>query len=118
MLPVFLLATLLIIQSCIRNSNLDSYPTVKFSTEVLPIIASNCTQSGCHGYVNTEQFSLMNYSEILGHVSAGDGRKSSIYRAITGRSIGNFMPPSPSAPLTEDQIRTIFVWIEQGALNN
>lgn len=117
-LPIFLLASMMVIQSCIRDSNLESYPTVSFSTEVLPIIAANCTQSGCHGYVDTEEFSLMNYSEIMGHVSPGDGRKSSIYRVITGRSLEGFMPPSPSAPLTEDQIRTIFVWIEQGALNN
>lgn len=112
-----LLGSAMIIQSCINESNLENYPTVSFSTEVLPIIAANCTQSGCHGYVDTEEFSLMNYTEIMGHVTAGDGRKSSLYRTITGRS-DDFMPPSPSAPLTEDQIRTIFVWIEQGALNN
>ena len=104
--------------SCVRDSQLENYPTVSFSSEVQPIISANCTQSGCHGPNGGEAFSLQTYEEIVAHVSPGNGRKSSIYRAITGRSLEGFMPPSPSSPLTEDQIRSIFVWIEQGAPNN
>lgn len=109
---------LFIVNGCIRNSQLDNYPTVHFATEVQPIIAANCTQSGCHNSNGGEVFDLTTYNAIVSQVSPGNGRSSNIYRAITGRTIGNFMPPSPSSPLTEDQIRTIFVWIEQGAPNN
>jgi len=102
---------------CMHDINLDTYPVVSFNSEVQPIIASNCTQSGCHGSTNTEEFQLLTYGEIVHHVKPGNGRESNLYRAITGRS-EDFMPPSPSAPLTENQIRSIFVWIEQGAPNN
>jgi hypothetical protein len=99
---------------CMNEPNLESYPAVSFSNEVRQIIVANCTQPGCHG---SGQFGLSTYEEIRANVNPGNGRKSKLYRSITGRNY-EFMPPSPSAPLTDDQIRTIFVWIEQGALNN
>lgn len=109
--------TALLFQACRRESDLTNYPVVSFNNEVLPIITGNCTQSGCHGTVGGEQFALTNYNEVMGIVKAGDARKSDLYRVITGRSF-EFMPPSPSDPLTEAQIRSIFVWIEQGAQND
>lgn len=112
----FLVLLIAMLSGCVHDSNLDTYPKVSFTNEVQPIIAGNCTQSGCHN--GGEVFSLKEYNNIIARVTPGNGRKSSIYRAITGRSIGNFMPPSPSSPLSEAQIRTIFVWIEQGAPNN
>ena len=81
------------------------------------ILASNCNQPGCHGGIETEEFSLTTYNEVMVHVDAGNGRKSNLYRVITGRE-KDIMPPEPLSLLTEDQIRTIFVWIEQGAPNN
>ncbi|MBK6640034.1 MAG: hypothetical protein KBH11_01950 [Bacteroidia bacterium] len=118
-LPLTIIAgivALLFFQSCTRESDLTNYPVVSFTNEVQPIIVGNCAQSGCHGQ-NDEEFPLTSYDEISGRVEPGNGRKSQIYRVITGRAL-EFMPPSPSDPLTEDQIRSIFVWIEQGAQNN
>lgn len=112
-----LAAVMLSLKGCISDVEMEGYPTVSFSREVQPIIAANCTQSGCHGNVATEEFPLVTYDEIRFKVTPGNGRKSELYRAITGRGV-DFMPPGPSAPLTEDQIRTIFMWIEQGANNN
>jgi uncharacterized membrane protein len=103
--------------ACLHDNNIESYPSVSFFKEVQPIIAANCTKSGCHGSENTSEFQLLSYTDIIGHVSPGNGRKSSLYRVITGREF-EYMPPSPADPLTEDQIRSIFMWIEQGAPNN
>ncbi|MBL0342473.1 MAG: hypothetical protein IPP71_17165 [Bacteroidetes bacterium] len=114
-----LLVSIIIIPGCIRDSQIETYPELSFTNDVQPIIAANCTQSGCHNSSDGGSFSLETYESVLGKVSPGNGRKSSIYRSITGRALeGGFMPQSPSQPLSEDQIRTIFVWIEQGALNN
>lgn len=114
----FVISLPLLFQGCISDTQLEGYPTVSFTTEVQPILAANCTQSGCHDNTNSDNFSLVTYGDVIQHVTPGNGRKSSIYRSITGRSLEGFMPPDPASPLTEDQIRSIFVWIEQGALNN
>lgn len=114
-MPVFIL--LMLLKSCISDIQMEGYPEVSFSQEVQPVIAANCTQSGCHGNVDTEEFPLVTYDDIRFKVEPGNGRKSELYRAMTGRGV-EFMPPGPSAPLTEDQIRSVFMWIEQGAKNN
>ncbi len=112
---LLVLSSLAILPGCLHDTQLDTYPTVSFASEVQPIIASNCTRSGCH---NGAVFSLQYYQEVLSQVTPGNARKSSIYRSITGRSLQGIMPPSPASTLSEDQIRSIFVWIEQGAANN
>ena len=101
---------------CRTEPDLANYPTVSFSNDVMLIISSNCNQSGCHDG-SGEQSALTTYDEVMAHVKAGDARKSGLYRVITGRG-ENIMPPSSLTMLTDDQIRTIFVWIEQGAPNN
>ena len=113
----FILFCLLLTTSCRRDPDLTGYRVVSFSDEVQPLIHGNCTQAGCHGDTDSETFRLITYEEIVQKVTPGKAYKSDLYRAITGRS-EEFMPPSPSAPLSDDQIRTIFVWIEQGAPNN
>jgi uncharacterized membrane protein len=114
---LLLFMVFLTIQACVSDPDLENYPVVSFKNEVQPIIAGNCNQTGCHGGVNTEEFNLVTYDDVKIHVTPGNARKSNLYKVITGRS-EEFMPPSPSNPLTEEQIRTIFVWIEQGATNN
>jgi hypothetical protein len=111
----FLVALAAIYSSCRREPDLTGYPEVKFATEVQPIIAANCTQSGCHNNVDGEEFSLVNYDAIMGYVTPYKAYKSDMYKSIVGKA-ERMMPPS--GPLTDDQIRTIFVWIEQGAPNN
>ena len=108
-------ASAIVVPSCRREPDLTGYPEVKFATEVQPIIAANCTQSGCHNNVDGEEFSLVTYEEIIGYITPYKSYKSSLYKTIVGKA-ERMMPPSQ--PLTDDQIRTIFVWIEQGAPNN
>lgn len=109
---VFLLMTF--VAGCTREPELDGYPEVSFINEVKPIISANCTQAGCHTGSRGE-FPLVSYEDIAGAVSPFNARKSELYKAITGRS-ERMMPPS--GPMDDEQIRTIFVWIEQGAKNN
>jgi len=117
-LSILLIAAGLLIifaDSCRREPDLTDYPEVKFSTEVLPVISANCSQSGCHSSGGGEVFPLTNYEQIIANVSPYKAYKSSLYRAITGR---NYQLMPPAGPLNDDQIRSIFVWIEQGAPNN
>ena len=114
---VFALFTgmLLATSGCVTDPDLSEYPVVSFD-EVKLIIGGNCTQSGCHGNINPTQFRLVDYGEIRQKVTPGDARKSDLFRAITGRT--EIMPPSPSDPLTQNQIAKIYLWIQQGAQDN
>jgi hypothetical protein len=102
------------VSGCTREPELDGYPEVSFLNEVKPIISANCTQAGCHTGSRGE-FPLVSYEDIAGAVTPFNARKSELYKAITGRS-ERMMPPG--GPMADDQIRNIFVWIEQGAKNN
>jgi uncharacterized membrane protein len=95
--------------------------SVYFTNDVLPIILSNCAISGCHGGGSAaDGVDLTSYANIIntGDVDAFDLDGSKLYRVITETDPGDRMPPSPSAPLTADQIALIAKWINQGALNN
>jgi len=95
---------------------LEDAPTISFKDDVQPIIISNCTQAGCHGKDGRE-FTLISYNDIAGHVHAGSPHGSSLYKAITANAIGT-MPPSPNPRLTDVDIKTIYLWIAQGANDN
>ena len=102
--------------SCRHTADLSSFPEVSFQNNVQAIITANCTQSDCHtgqGHL----FPLLTYDDIHEYVESGNADNSKLFEAITGRS-GKIMPPPPQSVLTEDQIKYIYLWIEQGAKNN
>ncbi|MEI6409136.1 MAG: hypothetical protein WCR52_07125 [Bacteroidota bacterium] len=87
--------------------------TVYFERDVLPIIVSQCTQSGCHNAGdNTAGYTLTKYSLIVHDaITAFKPDQSELYKVISRGS----MPPRQSLPA--DQTAIIRKWIEQGALN-
>ncbi len=92
-------------------------PTVSYRTEVAPIIAANCAQSGCHGATDSRKFNLGSYSALSGLVEPTKPHNSELYSVI--REYGpSAMPPAPNKPLSDEQIGQIYVWILQGALDN
>ena len=106
-----------ILVSCRHDSVVPDSPEVSFAHDVQSIIAGNCAFSGCHTGDEGEQFPLIKYEEITGIVDKGNARESKLYKAVTGKS-EKLMPPPPQPGLTNEQIRYIYVWIEQGAKNN
>lgn len=90
------------------NAPLDS---VFFSTDILPIFASNC--ASCH----TSQVPVLEasvaYSNVLnGYVDAGAPSTSILYLKLT--SPGS----THEGRSTQAQQDLIFQWINQGGLNN
>jgi hypothetical protein len=87
--------------------------TVYFERDVLPIIVSQCTQSGCHDAGgNAEGYTLTKYSLIYHDaVTPFKPDQSELYKVIKDGS----MPPRQNLPA--DQTAIIRKWIEQGALN-
>ena len=107
--------------SCKHEFDPDSVPEVKFSTTIQGIISSNCTFSGCHGDNGSSHdvvFSLVGYDNVInnGKVKEGEAHSSDLYKVINGH--GKKMPPDPRSSLPDDDVKRIFVWIEQGAKNN
>ncbi|MCX6351145.1 MAG: hypothetical protein NTX03_04695 [Bacteroidetes bacterium] len=104
--------------SCSHEPIIPEFPALSFSKDVQPIIVGSCTQSGCHdGGSGNEAFSLLTYTDVARHVKGKDAKNSKIYLSITG-SGEDIMPRPPQAPLSDESIKTIYLWIIQGAKNN
>lgn len=108
--------TLLGLLSCQSDPDLANAPEMSFSDNIQPIIAGNCSMNGCHSQQgDDEAFPLMTYDEVVSHVKQGNARNSELYKSVANRT-DRLMPPS--GPLSDADILTIYLWIEQGAKNN
>jgi hypothetical protein len=110
-----------LISSCVHETDLSTLKTVSFASDIQPILAGNCTQSDCHGGSGHEElFPLVTYDDVIsnGEIKAGDAHGSKLYRVISNHGFEQTMPPSPLALLSSDQIKLVYIWIEQGAKNN
>ena len=118
-LSLFIIFSLLIsISSCTTNPDLTGVPEVSFKNDVQRVLSANCNFKGCHGGQGEEE-SLIGYDNVMsfGEIKAGNAHGSKLYRLITGRS-GPKMPPSGYSDVSSTDIKTIYIWIEQGAKNN
>jgi len=92
--------------------------TVYFANEIMPIISSNCTMSGCHDIItHAGDINLTTYNNIMRYVNAGNASSSKLYK-VTILTNEDRMPPPPMTSLTTDQKAKIQKWINQGAKNN
>lgn len=87
-------------------------PELTFSKDVAPIIFNNCAV--CHHAGGSGPFSLLGYQDVRSHA-----------KQIAAVTASRYMPPWLPEPgygkfigerrLTDEQIRTIQQWVEQGA---
>jgi mono/diheme cytochrome c family protein len=113
-----LLSLLFVFITCTRE-HIAGSDEVCFETEVLPIFQSNCTQSGCHNSRDRKEgYDLSTYENIIKKgIRPGDYKNSEIYQALVRPGGEAAMPPKPYNRLSDDQITTIALWIENGAAN-
>lgn len=91
---------------------------VYFQQQVLPILLSNCTMSGCHDVTSHQDgVILTNFQNVMTTAGIRPGRPfdSELYEMIVETDPRKKMPPPPNAPLSSQQIELIFNWIQQGA---
>lgn len=99
----------------ISTCNPDS---VYFVSQVMPIISSNCTMSGCHDNItHADGVNLTTYTKIMQYVVPGNASNSKLYKSII-KTDGERMPPPPMTAMTTAQKALIQKWISQGAKNN
>ena len=112
--------------------------TVSFQKNVMPILVTKCSTSQCHGGRAQPEFSreidtsdfMSAYRHLMAdpeYVRPGQARTSRLVWAIFGRNTSRPwdstaalqdvrpMPPAGSAPLTDQETRTIVEWIDLGA---
>jgi len=111
---ILLLTSMLL--SCKHESELlPGTPEVCFDTQILPVIQSSCTMSGCHTGSN-ELPALSTYEDIRKQVDPGKPVQSELHKVITAnRILESAMPPKPKEALSGEQIDAITIWILQGA---
>ena len=93
--------------------------TVYFQRDVLPILLSNCTMSGCHNASDREDGVVLDsYASVMAtaDVRPGNAGGSDLYEVLVEDDDDKRMPYG-KAPLTAAQIATIQTWISQGAKN-
>ncbi len=136
MYPIGLLTAVLLLMIACRHELLDPNPgngnsggnppptsfcspdTAYFVNDIMPIIASNCTMSGCHDNItHADGVILTNYTNIIRYVIPGNAAGSKLYKVLN-KSGDERMPPPPMQALTTSQKALIEKWINQGAKNN
>ena len=103
-------------------------PAVSYQFDVNPILKDNCLQ--CHvppngvGYLRTglnmTSYETLMHGTIYGPVIVpGDSRRSILNKLVEGRA-GSYMrmPHDKKDPLTEEEIKTLKLWVNQHAKNN
>lgn len=96
--------------------------SVYFQNQILPILVSNCTESGCHnaqdhedGVVLDSYYSLLSTVE---NATQNDWHENKLMRVLLESDLDDRMPPPPKSALPTAQINLIKTWLAQGAQNN
>jgi len=93
----------------------DTINPISFTTQVDPIMQQKCV--GCHNAVTTSGgVNLDGYSNVYTYATTLRTGTPVLQGVI--RKMAGFQPMPPSYNLDECTIRTIELWIEQGAANN
>lgn len=93
--------------------------TVYFERDILPILISNCTMSGCHDVASHKEGVILvdyTYTRNTGGIKLSNPADSKIYKSLNENG-DDQMPPSPASALSAQQKALILKWIQQGALN-
>ena len=92
---------------------------VYFQRDILPILLSNCTMSGCHNANDHEDGVVLDtYSSVMNtaDVRPGNANGSDLYEVLVENDPDKRMPYG-GAPLSQAQRNLIRDWINQGAKN-
>ena len=115
-LSVIVLSLVIITTACRHKPVIPDLPAISFGKDVQPIITANCALSGCHEAYT--QKSLADYNDVMRYITPGDAPKSQLYKSIISLGGIGTKPMPPSQPLSEEQLKLIYVWIMQGAKRN
>jgi len=125
---MYLAAPLLIsagLSSCDKAEQ-PQYRKVTYANDVEPIIQKHCAvchvsgQQGAResGLVMDSYESLMKGTPFGQVINPGSAMSSSLYILVSGKDRLTVTMPHGKKPLSDEEIETIRVWIENGAVEN
>ena len=125
---MYLAAPLLIsagLSSCDKAEQ-PQYQKVTYANDVEPIIQKHCAvchlsgQQGAResGLVMDSYASLMKGTPFGQVINPGSAMSSSLYILVSGKDRLTVTMPHGKKPLSDEEIETIRVWIENGAVEN
>lgn len=95
--------------------------SIYFQNQILPILVSNCTESGCHNEIDRQDgVVLTSYQNLLNtveHVTDNNWDENKLMKSLIEDDPTERMPYNKAA-LPQAQINLIAAWIQQGAKNN
>lgn len=96
--------------------------SVYFQNQILPILISNCTESGCHNAQDHQEgIVLDSYQSLVSTVenaTQNDLHENKLMRAVLDSDLDDRMPPPPKSALAAEQIDLLKKWLAQGAQFN
>ncbi|MGV3631467.1 MAG: c-type cytochrome [Bacteroidota bacterium] len=110
---IFIFSVLFVAASCSKTKapvpfiTEDCQDTIKFSTQILPLISDNCFS--CHGVGMGQSPTFSDYTTIMSNADK-------ILKTMRGD--GAPQMPDGADPLHDTLIRQFSCWIAQGKLNN
>ncbi|MFN8144451.1 MAG: hypothetical protein U0073_08540 [Bacteroidia bacterium] len=129
LIPVILIiVTGVYFQSCYyyhlesRPCQLTEPEQVSFRTDILPVLRTNCSLSGCHsggspsGHLNLED--SLAYTELSRSGSGYINTTTPTHSLFYSQLISTSQPMPPTGRLDDCTVHLILKWIQQGALNN
>jgi hypothetical protein len=107
-------STLLSINSCRHNPDIPVSPIFTFTKDISTITLNNCATTGCHDGSGKRR-PLISYSDVMHYVTPGKPYNSKLFKVIIKLS-GDKMPPTGT--LADGEIKSVYIWILQGAKEN
>jgi hypothetical protein len=90
---------------CTSKQNVSVSANVSLTTDIVPIINTNCALAGCHGAGQSGRPDFTKKDVIVSNATR-----------IKERTIAGNMPPS--GKLSNDLLNKISCWVDSGAPNN
>ena len=113
--------------SCYYDTEEELYPdsgipltcdtiSVSYTTDIVPIMNSKCSYSGCHAGSNAAGgIALETYAGVKAYI---DDQKSRFISSIIWDGNASTMPKGASSKMIDCNINTIKAWINSGYPNN
>jgi len=96
--------------------------SIYFQNQILPILVSNCTQSGCHNAQDHKEgiilTSFATMVQTVENATVNDPDENKLLKVILETDPDDRMPQPPNNPLSANQIALISQWLAQGGKNN